>query len=96
MDKNTQEALTILLEECSEVIQVISKIFRFGMDNNYNDSPTNKEKLQQELGDLLAMVEILKNLQVLDDRQLNQAIENKFEKLRMWSSINSQYLKVSE
>jgi hypothetical protein len=33
MDPKTKEALDILQEECAEVIQAVSKISRFGLDN---------------------------------------------------------------
>jgi NTP pyrophosphatase (non-canonical NTP hydrolase) len=59
-----KEYLLILAEECSEVIKVITKTFRFGLDskNPYiPDSPTNKEELIQEIGDVMAMVELLKD-----------------------------------
>jgi NTP pyrophosphatase (non-canonical NTP hydrolase) len=87
-DKN-EEALRILQEECAEVIQAISKIFRFGADMSYptNDSPTNRNKLEEEIGDLLAMVEILVAAKYLDETHLSEASKNKKLKLLKWSSI---------
>ena len=38
------EALIIMQEECTEVAQVISKIFRFGLDEAY-DNRTNRRRL---------------------------------------------------
>lgn len=47
-----EEILTILQEECAEVIQAISKVRRFGMENNVTD-------LKKEIADVLCMVDIL-------------------------------------
>ena len=50
------ERLTILAEECAEVIQCICKIQRHGYESTnpkIPNSETNREALQRELGDLL-------------------------------------------
>ena len=39
------ETLLIMQEECTEVAQVISKIFRFGLDEAYTDR-TNRQRLE--------------------------------------------------
>ena len=60
MNKKYEEILRITQEECAEVIQAISKISRFGIDNLKPGKPkTNREHLEEELGDLLAMIDIL-------------------------------------
>ena len=47
------ERLSILLEECGEVQQVIGKILRHGYDSGHPDGgPTNRECLELELGDV--------------------------------------------
>ena len=51
---NLKETLTILSEECAEVIQANSKLIRFGP---YDED--NIKELEQELGDVMAMVMIL-------------------------------------
>ena len=51
---NLKETLTILSEECAEVVQANSKLIRFGVDNE-----ENKDHLEQELGDIMAMICIL-------------------------------------
>jgi NTP pyrophosphatase (non-canonical NTP hydrolase) len=57
------ELLGILQEECAEIIQIISKIRRFGI-NSFNpgdpDAGTNFELLNLETADALALVEMLK------------------------------------
>jgi len=52
------ELLTILQEECAEVSQCASKCIRFGIDAVY-EGKTNRERLEHELGDLLAMVKLI-------------------------------------
>jgi NTP pyrophosphatase (non-canonical NTP hydrolase) len=84
------EIFTITQEECAEVIQVISKIQRFGLGNRYLRSEagiTNTDALTQEVGDLLAMIDLLVTERVLDADQLEQAKMKKIEKLRTWSNI---------
>jgi NTP pyrophosphatase (non-canonical NTP hydrolase) len=88
MDNETKEILCIAQEECAEVSQAISKIFRFGPDQiKYNQDKTNREHLEEEIGDLLCMVDILVQKTILSDWNINEARINKLEKLRQWSSI---------
>ena len=80
--------MDILQEECAEVIQAVSKIRRFGMDNakpgtTYN----NREHLEEELGDVLAMVDILLINDVVKWGNLHRAKRAKIEKLKTWSTI---------
>ena len=54
------ERLTILSEECAEVIHAVSKVLRFGFESHYpNGGPTNREKLEEELGHVNTLVEVL-------------------------------------
>jgi NTP pyrophosphatase (non-canonical NTP hydrolase) len=76
----TDEVLTIAQEECGELVQVVSKIRRFGLDEN-------RAKLTQETGDVLAMIELMTDLGIVDKNELELAKEKKFEKLKIWSSI---------
>lgn len=84
------EPLHVLQEECAEVIQVISKVQRFGWEShNPFNTPikTNKNHLVEELGDVLACIEIVASVYELDTELLEQAKQNKFEKLKKWSTI---------
>jgi NTP pyrophosphatase (non-canonical NTP hydrolase) len=88
MNEKVKEALLITQEECAEVTQAISKVFRFGMDAQWPEgSPTNKEKLEEEVGDLLAMLDILIE-QTLSNSHVQQARASKRIKLKTWSSYN--------
>ena len=90
MDPKQKEALDILQEECAEVIQAVSKISRFGLDNLKPGKPkTNREHLEEEIGDLLAMVDILTRNGVIDPANIEIAAKAKIEKLKKWSNIFS-------
>lgn len=81
-----EEALRILQEECAEVVQAISKVFRFGLDTEHNGY-TNRERLEEEVGDLLCMVDILTENCILSDAHVNSARKMKREKLKLWSNV---------
>ena len=68
MNEQVKEALLITQEECAEVTQAISKVFRFGFDSQWPvGTPPNRERLAQEVGDLLAMIDILVESGVISD-----------------------------
>ena len=91
MKEKIEEVMNILSEECAEVIQAVSKINRFGIDNyKPGKSKTNRQHLEEELGDLLAMVDILIELGVVNESSLQQAEVAKIEKLKKWSNIYEQ------
>lgn len=84
------EILDILQEECAEVIQAISKIRRFGIDNVYKEGGTQREHLVQELGDVTLLIELLKSHGVYTDSELHAAQTRKSQKLTKWSTIYEQ------
>jgi len=81
LNPNIHEILVILGEESAEVIQETSKIIRFGLD----DSRLNN--LEKEIGDLLAMIDLLESHGVIDFDRLETAKHAKIVKLKQWSSI---------
>ena len=88
MDAQTKEVMDILQEECAEVIQAVSKCSRFGMDNCKPGKPlTNREHLEEELGDVLAMVDIMLEQGIVNIAKLEEAKLNKKYKLKKWSTI---------
>lgn len=87
-DKQILETMHILQEECAEVTQAASKIFRFGFDESWPEgAATNRQKFEEEIGDLLAMVDILIENSVISDGNVNAARQNKKKKLLKWSNI---------
>ena len=89
MDDKVKEVLLITQEECAEVTQAISKVFRFGLNERWPEpiDPTNKERLEEEVGDLLCMIDIMVENGIISDENLNKARNNKRQKLKTWSSI---------
>lgn len=88
MDSNVNEILLIMQEECAEVTQAISKCFRFGLDNHKPGKlKTNREHLEEELGDLVAMITLLEINGVISQHSIEKAKLAKFEKLKTWSNI---------
>ena len=82
---DVDQNLTILSEECAEVIQVAAKVRRFGIDDYHpKEQQTNRALLQQELGDILAMIDILKANGILTDIGLEDAKKRKLGKLGGW------------
>jgi NTP pyrophosphatase (non-canonical NTP hydrolase) len=88
MNENNNEVMDILQEEAAEVIQAVSKIRRFGVDNSKPGTDyTNRAHLEEELGDMLAMIDILMINDVVSWSNLHRAKRAKIEKLKKWSDI---------
>lgn len=81
------EALCILQAKCAEVIQVVSKIYRFGAETRwpFTGSPRNVDLLEEELGDLLAMMEILVDEGLIRREKIQLASHRKKLKLKEFS-----------
>jgi NTP pyrophosphatase (non-canonical NTP hydrolase) len=86
MNEINKEIMLIAQEECAEVTQAISKVFRFGIDGEHNGA-TNRERLEEEVGDLLCMIEMMMEKGILDRGVVVQAQFNKRAKLAKWSNI---------
>lgn len=82
-----REIMVITQEEAAEVIQEISKIFRFGIDDSHRDGMTHRDRLTTEVGDLLAMIDLMLDSRVIDPDQVEIAKQAKTVKLRRYSSI---------
>lgn len=82
------EIMSILQEESAEIIQAVSKIFRFGYNSKHPDKDqTNREHLAEEIGDILAMIELLIKNEIVDWQAVESAKNKKFKKLQQWSNI---------
>jgi NTP pyrophosphatase (non-canonical NTP hydrolase) len=85
---NLNEVLLIIQEECAEVVQAVSKVIRFGWENHHPErTKTNREELEEELGDLLAMYDILLQTREIDPANVSQARANKYNKLKQYSKV---------
>ena len=81
-----KQILLICQEECAEVTQAISKVFRFGYDSEYNGR-TNQQRLTEETGDLLCMIQLLMEKGILNESAVYRASLDKRNKLQQWSDI---------
>lgn len=86
VDDKVYEIMAITQEECAEVIQAISKIFRFGMGSSYKGI-TNKEHLEEEMGDLHCMLDLIETFANVDKKQIERAKIAKKQKLEQYSNI---------
>lgn len=87
------ECLEILAEECAEVIQEKSKIFRFGCNEYSHHKIAFKhcEMLEQELGDLLAMIELVQLSGIgISKEGLEIAKQKKIEKVLNWMTYKKE------
>jgi NTP pyrophosphatase (non-canonical NTP hydrolase) len=86
MNESHKEIMQIAQEESAEVIQAISKVFRFGMESEHN-GVTNREHLQVEVGDVLCMIDLMEEFGLIDWTAVELAKTAKREKLQKWSKI---------
>ena len=87
LDDRQTEILLIAQEECAEVTQSISKILRFGLLNTHPaNEKTNQERLEEEVGDLVCMIDMLCESRLIDREFVNRAATAKRYKLQKWST----------
>jgi hypothetical protein len=88
MNERIKEALNLLQEECAEVIVEASKCRRFGLNNlHYKTGIEHRAMLEQEIGDVLALADILMEEGVISQVGLIDAKIQKQEKLKKWSNL---------
>tara|TARA_B110000495_G_C22740344_1_gene434089 strand:+ start:53 stop:319 length:267 start_codon:yes stop_codon:yes gene_type:complete len=79
-----KETLTILSEECAEVIQASSKLIRFGP---YDEE--HIKELEQELADVMAMIIIFDYYGYVKLDNIKDGILPKLDKLKKYSKIKN-------
>ena len=62
-----EEMLVITMEECGELIQACSKMLRFGEEQDYT-------QLQEEIGDVMCMIEILRDGGLVNDKLMKWSL----------------------
>lgn len=81
------EYMGILQEECAEVIQIISKINRFGLysvNPFIENSKNNQQMLIDEVGDVYAMILKLEERGLFKREQIEERAAYKHEKLKRY------------
>lgn len=76
--------LVITMEECGELIQACSKMIRTKGKTKY------LRNLQDEVGDVMTMIEIMKMSGLVTDEQIADRMKEKKEKLMKWSMLFSE------
>lgn len=81
-----QYLLSKLNEECNEVGKEALKASYFGMDERYRDMPTNRERINNELNDVMGIIKMLNEEYNLDFQPdfNNQAVVDKIEKVNYY------------
>ena len=76
-----QQLLVITMEECGELTQACSKVLR----TDFKDHAL--QDLKQEVADVVCMIELMKKNGLVDDSDIVQGIQNKMEKLEIYSNL---------
>lgn len=84
-----REILLITQEECAEVTQAISKVFRFGF-NSVHNGVNNRQHLEEEIGDLMCMIDLMIDNGIVSEAAVMTAKNEKLNKLLTWSKIFSE------
>jgi NTP pyrophosphatase (non-canonical NTP hydrolase) len=85
-----EHLLTCLSEECGEVSKEVSKALRFGLDDRHHDGdPTNKEKIVEEMFDIIG------SYQRLVEDGLLPSLEFEFLPEYVWVKINAKMDKIN-
>ena len=79
--KKREEMLVITMEECGELIQACSKMIPSKGKTKY------LRNLQDEVGDVMTMIEIMKISGLVTDEQIADRMEEKKQKLMKWSIL---------
>ena len=75
------ELLVITSEEASEIIKVVSKILRYGMQ------PKDQTALIEEIGDMQCMIDLIVEHKLITKTQIKNRIKLKRKKLEKWSNL---------
>lgn len=75
-----QLLLIQLGEEAGEIAQAVSKALRFGLEDSWKEGSNNRQKLTQEVADLIAVFNKLVMLGILDDITHDQLLA-KYDKI---------------
>jgi NTP pyrophosphatase (non-canonical NTP hydrolase) len=86
-----QQLVAITAEECGELTQVCMKIIR-KYSNKQEIEAEWHDKLVEEAGDVLCMIELLVEHELLTNKELGMRVNEKREKLSKWSTMINERL----
>jgi NTP pyrophosphatase (non-canonical NTP hydrolase) len=78
-----REAFDLLTEECGKVLQEVGKAGRFGIECCHS-GPTNRERLEKECGNLLAVIALMVSMNIFSEDGLQSALDAKMRALPRW------------
>ncbi|HWR06153.1 hypothetical protein [Sporomusa sp.] len=78
---NTEHLLVCLAEECAEIQQAVTKALRFGLQDGYKET-TPAQDIARECCDLIAVIELLEEVGIIEKTGTIQAIEQKKARVR--------------
>lgn len=85
-----QLLLLKLMEECTEVAKEAAKCMQFGMDEVYEPiGKANRERLADELNDVMAIIQMLNNGTNLRYTRDEEAIKAKIEKVLHYAQYSA-------
>lgn len=88
ISEEERKRFVVLSEECAEIIQIASKIQRFGFESSHPNDPeiTNRMLLEREISDLLAVIELLTVNKNIDSERVQNGIQPKIDKLKRYGT----------
>lgn len=76
------ELLALLSEEAGEIVQVVGKILRHGLESCHPDGgPPNYKLLESEIGDSIAATRLLASAGMIDMTRVEEAADEKLRKV---------------
>ena len=81
-----QEMLVITMEECAELSHACTKLIRFEDDQSEQEI----KNLQDEIGDVMCMIDIMKHSGLVNEQQIEERKKVKTDKLMKWSLLFSE------
>lgn len=79
-----REVLTILVEECGEVIQAATKLLRFGKENRPDNGAPNTEVLSTEVGHVREVINFAIELKLVSPSVAEMAKSEKRRRLHYY------------
>lgn len=84
-----QHTFLKLGEECNEVAMLCSKIMQFGLDSEYQ-GVTNRQRLQNELNDIMASIEYIRQYSDFKFESSEYEIHKKIDKMNHFRDISEE------